>query len=91
MMLAIESEGLDILTIEGLADGPNLHPVQQQFLNRSSLQCGFCTPGNIMTAVALLNENPSPTRDQVKEALSGNTCFCGDYTRTINTILLGGA
>jgi len=91
MVLACEAEGHAITTIEGLADGATLHPVQQLFMDRASYQCGYCTPGNIMTAVALLAKNPSPTRDQVREALSGNLCFCIDYTRTIDTILEGGS
>jgi len=89
-ILAIEAEGMDILTIEGLPDGSNLHPVQQLFLENGTFQCGYCTPGMIMSAVALLDKTPSPTREQVKEAISGNLCFCMDYTRIINTILKGG-
>lgn len=91
MVLACEAEGHQIVTIEGLADGATLHPVQKLFMDNASYQCGYCTPGNIMTAVALLAKNSSPTRDQVREALSGNLCFCIDYTRTINTILKGGS
>ena len=90
-ILAIEAEGLNITTIEGLADGPNLHPVQQRFLDNNTFQCGYCTPGQIMSAVALLDKIPSPTLDEAKEAISGNLCFCGDYTRIVNTIVQGGA
>jgi xanthine dehydrogenase YagT iron-sulfur-binding subunit len=89
MVLACEAEGSDILTIEGLATGATLHPVQKLFMDRASFQCGFCTPGNIMTTVALYKKYPKPTRDQAREALSGNQCWCIDYTRTLNTIVKG--
>ncbi len=85
-MLAIEAEGLDILTIEGLADGATLHPVQQRFLDNDTFQCGYCTPGMIMTAVALIDRIPNPTIADAKEAISGNLCYCSDYTRVIATI-----
>jgi len=87
MMFANECEGMAITTIEGLADGATLHPVQQAFFDRACFQCGYCTPGNIMSAVALLDKNPNPTRSEVKEALAGNLCYCVDYTRIVNTIL----
>jgi carbon-monoxide dehydrogenase small subunit len=88
-MLAIESQGLDIVTIEGMADGPTLHPVQQLFLNDNTFQCGYCTPGMIMSASALLANNSNPTRAEVKEAMSGNLCPCMDYTRIIDTVVKG--
>lgn len=88
-MLAIESEGRNIVTIEGLANGPNLHPVQKLFLENNAFQCGYCTPGMIMSAVALLGKTPKPTLNQVREALSGNLCYCGDYTRIVNAVLKG--
>lgn len=88
-MLAVESQGLDIVTIEGMANGPTLHPVQQLFLDNCTFQCGYCTPGMIMSASALLANNPNPTRAEVKEAMSGNMCPCMDYTRIINTVLIG--
>ena len=91
MLLACECEGHDFVTIEGLADGPNLHPVQKLFMDRASFQCGFCTPGNIMTTVALYNRIPKPTRAQAREALSGNLCWCIDYSRTLDTIVAGGS
>jgi xanthine dehydrogenase YagT iron-sulfur-binding subunit len=87
MMFANECEGMAITTIEGLADGATLHPVQQAFFDRACFQCGYCTPGNIMSAVALLSKNANPTRSEVKEALAGNLCYCVDYTRIVNTIL----
>lgn len=89
-MMAIESENRDIVTIEGLANGPTLHPVQKLFLDNQTFQCGYCTNGMVMSAVALLSKTPKPTLNQVREALSGNLCYCGDYTRQVNTILKGG-
>jgi len=91
MLLACECEGHEFTTIEGLADGATLHPVQKLFMDRASFQCGFCTPGNIMTTVALYNKIPKPTRDQAREALSGNLCWCIDYSRTLDTIVAGGS
>ncbi len=88
-MLAVESADKNIVTIEGLADGANLHPVQKLFLENSTFQCGYCTPGMIMSAVALLDKTPKPTVDQVKVALSGNLCYCSDYNRQVNTVLKG--
>ena len=85
-ILAIQAEGLDIRTIEGLADGPTLHPVQQRFLDNDAFQCGYCTPGMIMSAVALLDRNSNPTVDEVREAISGNLCYCSDYTRIVAAI-----
>ena len=88
-MMAIESEGRTIVTLEGLANGPTLHPVQKLFLDNSTFQCGYCTPGMIISAVALLTKTPKPTVAQVKVALSGNLCYCGDYTRIITTVAKG--
>ncbi len=78
----------EIMTIEGLqaADG-TLHPVQQAFIDELSPQCGFCTPGQVMSAVALLNENPKPTRDEVRQAMSGNICRCGAYDHYLNGVM----
>ncbi len=80
--------GREITTIEGLqaADG-TLHPVQQAFIDELSPQCGFCTPGQVMSAVALLNENPKPTRDEVRQAMSGNICRCGAYDHYLNGVM----
>ena len=88
-MLAIECQGMNITTIEGLADGPNYDPVQQLFLDNGTYQCGFCTPGMIMSAKSLLDKNSSPSRAEVKKAMSGNLCFCMDYTRIIDTVVKG--
>ncbi len=87
MMLAIESEGKDILTVEGLSDGITLHPVQQAFVDNDAVQCGYCIPGYIMTAKALLDNNSSPTRDEVREALSGHICICGNTKKIVDAVL----
>ncbi len=78
----------NVLTVEGVqsADG-TLHPVQQAFIDELSPQCGFCTPGQVMSAVALLDENPTPTREQVRQALSGNLCRCGAYDHYLNGVM----
>jgi len=80
--------GRDVITVEGLqaADG-TLHPVQQAFIDELSPQCGFCTPGQVMAAVALLNENPKPTREEVRKGLSGNICRCGAYDHCLNGVM----
>ena len=89
LMLAMDTEGKDILTIEGLSDGITLHPVQQRFHDYSAVQCGFCTPGFIMAAVALLDENPNPTLYEAKVGLSGHVCTCGHTTRIVEAVLGG--
>jgi xanthine dehydrogenase YagT iron-sulfur-binding subunit len=76
-MLAIEAQGRNIRTVDGLAKGDTLHPVQQAFCDNDGLMCGFCTPGFVMATVALLERNPNPTADQAKKALDGNLCRCG--------------
>lgn len=90
MWLAVDAVGKNIITIEGLASGPTLHKAQQNFLDAQSFQCGFCTPGMIMSAAALLNKYPKPTLDQVKLGMSGNLCYCGDHTRIVNAVMKGG-
>ena len=91
LTLAVECEGRDILTIEGLADTTTgeleLHPIQKTFVDLSGMQCGACTPGMILTAKALLDQNPSPTEDEVREALAGNLCRCGNYLRITECVL----
>jgi len=79
--LAIEVQGKQIRTIDGLADGSTLHPVQQAFCDRDALMCGFCTPGFVMATVALIEKHPNPTPAQVKAGLDGNICRCGTFTR----------
>ncbi len=89
LLLAIECEGKDILTIEGLVDRVTgeLHPVQKKFIELSGMQCGICTPGMVLTAKAFLEENPSPTEDEVREAMAGNLCRCGNYKRIAECVL----
>ena len=86
-VLAIEMEGRTIRTVEGLARGTVLHPVQQAICEHDGLMCGFCTPGFVMSAVALLESNPSPTPEQARAALDGNICRCGTYTRLLEAVL----
>ena len=79
MMLAIDAQDKQITTVEGLADGDDLHPVQEAFIQHDAMMCGFCTPGFIVSSVALLNENSKPTLEETKAGLSGNMCRCGTY------------
>lgn len=79
LTLAVDCDGKDVLTIEGLADGVTLDPVQQAFVEEDAFQCGYCTPGQIMSMRALLDENPDPTDDEIIRAVSGNLCRCGAY------------
>ena len=88
LALPLETEGRRITTIEGLADGARLHPLQQAFAELGAAQCGYCTPGILLTAAALLNERPSPTRQEVKEALAGNLCRCTGYTKILDAVEL---
>jgi carbon-monoxide dehydrogenase small subunit len=85
--LAIAVRDKDLLTIEGLAGGAGLHPIQQAFVDRGAVQCGFCTPGMVLMAKALLDENPQPTAVQVKEALGGNLCRCTGYVKIVDAVL----
>ncbi|MBA7526191.1 Nicotinate dehydrogenase small FeS subunit [subsurface metagenome] len=87
LMLAVEADGKEIFTIEGLSDGINLDPLQKSFIKHNALQCGYCTPGMVMSAKALLNRNPHPAEEDVKEALAGNLCRCTGYQRIINAVL----
>lgn len=87
LLLAVDAQGRDILTIEGLAKNGQLHPLQQAFIDYSALQCGFCTPGMLLSAKALLDSNPEPTEDEVKEAISGNLCRCTGYGNIVEAIL----
>lgn len=81
LMLAVECEGNEIRTIEGLARNGDLHPVQQAFIDEDALQCGFCTPGQVLSVVSLLEHNPEPSADEVRLAVSGNLCRCGAYQK----------
>jgi carbon-monoxide dehydrogenase small subunit len=86
LVLAAEADGKKITTIEGLADGDKLHPIQQAFVDHGGLQCGFCTPGMIMSAKALLDKNPTPTEEEIKQGIAGNLCRCTGYTKIIESI-----
>ena len=83
----MRADGAVIETIEGLAEGDKLHPIQEEFINHGAVQCGFCTPGMIMSAKALLDENPNPTPTEVREALGGNICRCTGYKKIQEDVL----
>lgn len=87
LMLAVQAGGARLETVEGLANGNELHPLQRAFNDHHALQCGFCTPGFLMTAVAVLKENPAPTREQAREAISGNICRCTGYQPIIDAVV----
>jgi xanthine dehydrogenase YagT iron-sulfur-binding subunit len=89
-MLAVEAQGKDIRTIEGLTQGTALHPVQQAIIEHDGTMCGFCTPGFVMAAVALLEKHPKPTVEQVRTGLDGNICRCGTYKGLLEAVLEGG-
>ena len=86
LVLAVEAEGKNILTIEGLMKDGKLHPLQESFIKHEGFQCGFCTPGMILTAKALLDENPHPSDSEIKKAISGNLCRCTGYVQIIESI-----
>ncbi len=89
LMLAVQANGHTLMTVEGLsADPANLHPLQQAFRDAHGLQCGFCTPGFLMTLVPFLAENPNPTEPEVREAISGNLCRCTGYQHIVDAVLL---
>ena len=87
LVLAVDASGKEVLTIEGLAEGGKLHPIQKAFVDYGAIQCGFCTPGMILAAKTLLDNNPEPTEPEVKEAISGNLCRCTGYVKIIEAIL----
>jgi carbon-monoxide dehydrogenase small subunit len=86
LVLAVEADGQEITTIEGLARGEALHPIQEAFVSHAGMQCGFCTPGMIMSAKALLDKNGSPSEKEIREGISGNFCRCTGYTKIIESI-----
>ena len=86
-MLAVQADGHEVTTVEGLATASELHPIQEGFKDEHGLQCGFCTPGMMMAAKALLDENPDPTEDEVRWALSGNLCRCTGYQNIVKSVL----
>lgn len=91
LMLAVEADGTSVTTVEGLATEGRLHPIQQAFLDTGAAQCGFCIPGQLISAQALLALNPHPTRPQVEEGLAGNLCRCAGYSQIIEAVLLAAA
>ena len=87
LVLAVEMEGKEVVTIEGLSEPGKLHPLQQAFIDEGAVQCGFCTPGVILSAKAFLNSNPHPTENQVRQAIAGNLCRCTGYDKIVRAIL----
>ncbi|MBM2809960.1 MAG: (2Fe-2S)-binding protein [Chloroflexi bacterium] len=87
LMLAVQAQGSEIMTVEGLAKGGELHPIQQAFHEHHGLQCGFCTPGMLLAALSLLEENPDPTEDEVKVGMDGNLCRCTGYYNIVDSIM----
>ena len=88
LMFAVQAEGHRIMTVEGLGDPDHLHPIQEAFKEAHGLQCGFCTPGILMTLVPFLNENPDPNEQEIREALSGNLCRCTGYQHIVDSVKL---
>lgn len=85
-LLAVQADGCDITTIEGMADGDNMHPIQEAFKEEHGLQCGFCTPGMVMTAADILKNNPNPTEEEIRHGLEGNFCRCTGYHNIVKSI-----
>ena len=86
LTLAVAAQGTEITTIEGLSVGEKLHPVQEAFVNHHAIQCGFCSPGMILTSYALLAENPNPTEKEIRRAISGNVCRCTGYAKIVEAV-----
>ncbi|MEY4607500.1 MAG: (2Fe-2S)-binding protein [Ilumatobacteraceae bacterium] len=86
-MLAVQADGHDVMTVEGLATASELHPIQEGFKEEHGLQCGYCTPGMMLAAKALLDENPNPTEDEIRWALSGNLCRCTGYQNIVKAVM----
>ena len=91
LMLALRVDGCQVLTVEGLAGDDRMHPLQQAFLDYWGFQCGYCTPGMLLTALELLERDPAPTRATVREALTGNLCRCTGYQKIVEAVLAGAA
>jgi carbon-monoxide dehydrogenase small subunit len=87
LVLAMDAQGKEIVTIEGLSQGERLHPIQEAFLKHGAIQCGFCTPGMVISAKALLDQNPRPTETEVRKAISGNLCRCTGYQHIVDSIM----
>ncbi|MBM3311789.1 MAG: (2Fe-2S)-binding protein [Candidatus Aminicenantes bacterium] len=90
LLLAVQADGREVVTVEGLASGAKLHPVQQAFIDKDAYQCGYCTPGFVLTAAALLQKNPSPSPDEVKAGMAGNICRCGNYQKIYAAVAAAG-
>ncbi len=90
LVLAAQADGHEVVTVEGLAEDGRLHRVQEAFVEAGAVQCGFCTPGLVVATAALLRENPAPTEDEIREALSGNLCRCTGYTKIFDAVRLAG-
>ncbi|SDI79181.1 (2Fe-2S)-binding protein [Variovorax sp. OV700] len=88
LLLAVQVDGRSITTVEGLSEGQDLHPLQESFMACGGLQCGYCTPGFLMTSCAMLARNPSPSEDEVRHGLNGNLCRCTGYTQIVESILV---
>ncbi len=86
LMLAVEADGCEVQTIEGLAQNDRLHPLQEAFISEGAIQCGFCTPGMIMAAKALLDKNPHPSEEEIRQALQGNLCRCTGYEKIVEAV-----
>ena len=91
LMLAVQADGAEILTVEGLAQGEHLHPLQEAFREAQGLQCGFCTPGMLLISYELLQHNPSPSEDEIREAISANLCRCTGYQGIVEAVQLAAA
>lgn len=90
LVLAVEADGADVATVEGLGDAGQLHPLQQAFVDQGAVQCGFCTPGMMMAAKSLLDEQPNPSEDEIRLALAGNLCRCTGYVSIMNAVTAAG-
>lgn len=88
LMFAVQADGHDVTTVEGLGTPENLHPIQESFLEAHGVQCGFCTPGFLMTLVPFLEESPEPTEQEIREAIAGNLCRCTGYQHIVDAVLL---
>jgi carbon-monoxide dehydrogenase small subunit len=86
MMLAVQADGASVLTIEGLADKDGLHPIQKAFIDSGAIQCGYCTPGMVMAALALLSVNPSPAESEIRAAMAGHLCRCSGYENIVKAV-----
>jgi len=87
LLLAVEAEGSEVITVEGLGNDDNLHPVQKALIAHGGVQCGFCTPGVVLSSVALLKRNPRPTEAEIRDALAGNLCRCTGYDKIVRSVL----